>query len=309
MPNRISTVVIGSLFWIAVSACSDDPATTPEVDLGAETDVSGDIVEEPPEGTTRVLRGEFVMGSPASDPCRTEGRETQHTVTLTHNIVASVTPATQAQFEALMGYNPSANVDCIDCPVERVNWHQAAAYCTVLSEEEGLEGCYDCTGTELRTTCSVHSEFDEEAIYSCSGYRLPTDAEWEFLYRAGESGTTYMGELASCTGSDQTADTLGWYAGNSDGSTQTVGQMEPNGWGLYDMAGNVWEWCHDRFEDDLGTDDVTDPWGPSFSGSRVLRGGSFATEPGRLRAAERSFNPPAGSDSTVGVRCVRSYSN
>ena len=309
MPNRISTVILKSFLWFVFSSCSDDPVATPELDVVAETDVSGDIVEQPPEGIARVLSGEFEMGSADTELCRTEGRESQHTVTITHNIVATVTSVTQAQFEDLLGYNPSLHTECADCPVERVNWHQAAAYCSALSEQEDLETCYQCTGSEQRTTCSVRSIFDEAAIYDCRGFRLPTEAEWEYLYRAGETASIYLGELAACTGSDAAADAIAWYSANSEETTHVVGQKEPNNWGLYDMAGNVWEWCHDRYEDDLGTADVTNPWGPSFSGFRVIRGGSFATDPGRLRASERSFAEPAASDGTVGVRCVRSYSN
>ena len=313
---RYSLSLFCCLLAASITDCSDDsgPVGGGEADLVTDVDddtavdtFDGDAFVIPRE-TARVPAGVFTMGSEESEVCRNASNETAHEVALTHNIMVTVTHTTQGQFEDLLGFNPTSFPDCgPNCPVETVNWHQAAAYCNALSEDEGHDPCYRCVGTEFRTSCSVLAEFEEQGIYDCPGYRLPTEAEWEFLYRAGTTSALYNGENRACEGEDENAAAIAWYAANSEQTPHPVGQKEPNAWGLYDMAGNVWHWCHDRYEEDLGKSPKTDPWGTDFSGTVTVRGGSWATGPSEIRGAARSSITPNTYDGAVGFRCVRSY--
>lgn len=292
---------------------------------GATSDIYGARVAEPargtwltipPAGTT--LPVTFSMGSPTSEPCR-DTNETLHQVTLTHAFEISISEVTQGEFEALMGYNPShfgpngAGAECGSaCPVEDVSWHEAVAYCNALSARAGLDGCYSCSGGGKTVTCQEASSYSGSQVYDCPGYRLPTEAEWEFAYRAG-SGTAFYpsagndGSISVCSGaSDANADKIGWNNFNSGGTTHPVGLMPSNAWGIYDMAGNVYEWCHDWYQSDLGSSAVTDPWGAASGTDRILRSGSWNSNPFSLRAANR-YSYSAGSDHyNRGIRCCRS---
>ena len=256
--------------------------------------------------------GTFQMGSPATEKCREVGaaKETQHKVTLTNKVEMSAHEVTQGQYKALMGTNPSAFPTCgADCAVDSVTWHQAVAYCNKLSELAGLTKCYMCTGTGAKTTCSAVAAFDKANIYTCPGYRLPTEAEWEHAYRAGTTTAYYNGPVvaASCGATDSNLDQIGWYKLNSGGKPHPVGKKKPNTWGLYDMAGNMDEWVNDCYQQDLGGTAATDPWGPSSCGtSRCIRGGSWPTlNVGRMRAAFRTAFTATDIHNYAGFRCVR----
>ena len=249
--------------------------------------------------------GSFTMGSPSTESCRGID-ETQHKVTLTRGFQMSATEVPQGAFEELLGYNPSSFTDCgADCPVEQVSWHEAAAYCNALSDLDGRTPCYNCSGSGTNVTCQEHGAFTGSKLYQCPGYRLPTEAEWEYAYRAGTTTAFYNGAISSCFGSDDNAGKIGWYSSNAGGTTHPAGQKDPNAWGLHDMAGNVWEWCHDGYKQDLGSAPATDP---VFAGSsRVLRGGSWYNNPLTLRAAFRLNNltPSNRNYFAVGFRCSR----
>jgi formylglycine-generating enzyme required for sulfatase activity len=274
----------------------------------------------------QIPKGTFQMGSPPSEPCRGSDEEL-HQVTLTHGFELMATEVTQERFEGLMGYNPSSFKNCgSDCPVENVNWHEAVAYCNALSQQKGLALCYSCTGSNKGISCQDAPAFSGKAIYDCPGYRLPTEAEWEYAYRA-ESASAYYngpndGDACQSCKSDTNLLQIGWYCNNStvsyagcyDSSSyggpicagpQPVGKKTPNGWGLHDMAGNVWEWTHDWYESNKGSSSVVDPFGPTNGSCRVFRGGAWCTYAHDLRAAIRNCYKPTTHYHFNGLRCAR----
>jgi len=265
-------------------------------------------VMTPPTWVT-IKAGIFKMGSPdgtgtqPKELCR-QTNETQHQVTLTNNFEVQTTEVTQGQFQSLMSYNPSSFTSCgVNCPVEQVNWHEAVAYCNALSQKAGLKSCYTCTGSGKSITCQEKSEYSGQDIYTCPGYRLPTEAEWEYAYRAGTSTAFYIGGITNCSSADTNADKIGWNKFNSNSKTHLVGQKPPNAFSLYDMAGNVWEWCHDPGLSAYGSSAVTDPVGSGSS--RVIRGGSWHHEPDFMRAAYRNSGTPSYLINVTGFRCAR----
>jgi acetoin utilization deacetylase AcuC-like enzyme/formylglycine-generating enzyme required for sulfatase activity len=175
-------------------------------------------------------------------------------------------------------------------PLERINWTDAAMYCNDRSLAEGLEPCYD--------------EETWECNFEANGYRLPTEAEWEYACRAGASTEYSFGNDARRLGE------YAWHAGNSGGTTQPVGQKKPNVWGLHDMHGNVAEWCNDRYAPDYYQHGpAQDPRGPAEGHERVIRGGAWNSSPGSLRAAYRAGDPAIDdtclASDAIGFRCVR----
>ncbi len=255
--------------------------------------------------------GDFQMGSPESEAGRYE-YEVQHPVTLNKGFVMQSTEVTQGQFEALMGYNPSENTTCgVNCPVEFVNWYEAAAYCNALSDAEKLPSCYDCTGSGTFANCEPAAAY--ATPYQCPGYRLPTEAEWEYAARAGTLTATYRGDLDAehiyCESPNDVLDPIAWFCGNSGDTLHTVGTLAANDWDLHDMLGNVWEWVSDWYSD-YPTTSISDPWGPadgSASGfKRVQRGGSYSRYALGSRAAIRNLFVPNGRRAGLGFRPVKS---
>jgi len=230
-----------------------------------------------PAGYVRIAPGTFRMGSPDAEEGRQDD-ETQHNVTITRAFCMKTTEVTQGEWQADMGDNPSAFPGCgPNCPVEQVSWDDAVAYANALSRREGLPECY---------TGSAFSGLD------CGGYRLPTESEWEYAARAGATAATY-GPL----------DAVGWYAGNSGGSTQAVGGKAANRFGLYDMLGNVWEWTSDWYDSYPGT--VTDPTVRARGSTRVARGGSWSIYAFLARSANRYVYAPGDRNSSLGFRLSR----
>jgi formylglycine-generating enzyme required for sulfatase activity len=263
----------------------------------------------PAPGTwVTIASGSFLMGSPSGELCREQGgvKETEHQVILTRSFELLSTEVTQAQFQKVMGTAPSNFTPCgADCPVERVNWHEAVAYCNQLSKIAGLEQCYTCYGASTDSTCSAAASYRGASVYDCPGYRLPTEAEWEYAYRAGSKTPLYNGTGVKSCAADSAVDAVGWYKSNSLGSTHPVAGKQPNAWSLYDMPGNVWEWCNDFYQQDLGMWTVTDPVGATVDSTRVLRGGSFFDPAGDMRAANRFGYNPSTRNLNIGFRCAR----
>ena len=211
--------------------------------------------------------GSFMMGSPTSERGR-DANEVQHEVVLTRGFFLSETECTQAQWEAVMGGNPSY-FKGTERPVEQVSWEEAVEYCRKLTAKQRAEGIL-ADGWE---------------------WRLPTEAEWEYAARAGTTRARY-GEL----------DTIAWYGGNSGNQTHPVSQKAANAWGLYDMIGNVAEWCSGWYGD-YPTGSVTDPTGAATSGSgRVYRGGHRFCVARFARSAFRFSGDPGYRSSLLGFR-------
>jgi formylglycine-generating enzyme required for sulfatase activity len=250
--------------------------------------------------------GNFSMGSPTSESCRDTSDEFKHDVILTHSFEISPNETSQTEHAVAMTYNPSSfNLCGGSCPVENVSWYEAVAYCNKLSTERGLELCYTCVGSGVSVTCSEASNYSGGSIYICPGYRLPTDAEWEYAYRAGVTSAFYNGPITNCTTADANADAIAWYDATSGNTPHPVGQKLANSWGLYDMAGNVYEWCHDWYQANLGSVQVTNPWGAAAGSARVIRGGSYKNSAMSARAASRNSFSPSSRHDSIGFRCVR----
>jgi formylglycine-generating enzyme required for sulfatase activity len=221
-----------------------------------------------PDGFIWIEPGTFVMGSPASEAGR-YADEVQHTVTLTRGFWLCDHEVTQAEYERMMGSNPSS-FRGEDRPVEQVSWTEAVLYCERRTELERLSG----------------------GIMAHQAYRLPTEAEWEYAARARTLGAWYGG-----------LDAIGWWAGNSGGQSRPVKGKQPNAWGLYDMIGNVWEWCSDWYGA-YPAGSLTDPTGPSSGTLRVFRGGSWDYTLECTRAAQRFKNVPDLQYGNLGFRVV-----
>ncbi len=299
----------GCAYHVAVKACDasglncSDYSTIHDVKIPIVSSFKNSLGQE----FKLIPAGTFIMGSPPDEPGRNDwliaNMETQHSVTLTKPFYMQTTEVTQAQWAALMGSNPGADSGCPLCPVERVSWDDAQSYIAKMN----LRG---------------------EGTYS-----LPTEAQWEYAARAGSTTAFYNGGITqldckynACTFEDGDGDpnlvVIGWYCDNSvpypgeeacqyppprPTRSRVVALKLPNAWGLYDMSGNVYEWCQDWFGS-YSSSAVTDPTGPSSGAQslmRVIRGGSFANPPQNCRSADRWMLYPSVGAYDLGFRLVR----
>ena len=231
------------------------------------------FTENLPNGITLEMvnlpAGEFLMGSPDSDSDASDDEKPPHQVKVNSFAIGKY-PVTQAQYQAVMGTNPSRFKNNPQNPVENVSWNDAQAFCQKLSQITGKT------------------------------YRLPTEAEWEYACRAGTTTRFYFGDDAN-----QLED-YAWYGGNSQKTTHPVGQKKPNAWGLYDMSGNVWEWCEDNWHDNYkNAPRDGSAWLIKDNYFQILRGGSWFIDPLYCRSAYRDcdFRRSDGNDS-FGFRVV-----
>jgi formylglycine-generating enzyme required for sulfatase activity len=239
--------------------------------------------------------GTFQMGS-ASEWAGTDDHPV-HQVTVS-SFSISRHEINQAQYEAVMDTNPS-RFRGPDRPVEQIDWYDAAMFCNRLSEIEGLAKFYD--DEDLRA-----SERPVRMTWEANGYRLPTEAEWEYACRAGTTSDYYNGNETQevCVPLDPRLDIIGWYCGNAGDETHEVGEKAPNGFGLYDMSGNVFEWCNDWWGE-YSADAQTDPTGPPDGTRPVRRGGSWGAAARFCQSAARGAGSPDGGHDYLGFRPVR----
>jgi formylglycine-generating enzyme required for sulfatase activity len=254
---------------------------------------------------TPIDAGIFQMGSPAAKA--NWNKDKRHSVTLPRGFYIGTYPVTQELYQRVMGSNPSrfksspANGEAqARRPVEQVSWYDAIVFCNKLSILVGLSPVYRIQGSTDPSSWgavpgSSNAEWDAvQADWNANGYRLPTEAEWEYACRAGKQIV------------DDTSDNTGWFSGNSDNRTHEVGKKLPNAWGLYDMHGNVYEWCWDWYGDDYYTaaGAGSDPKGPASGEFRVERGGSWTNGEVNMRSASRSRFYPNRRYYTLGFRVV-----
>jgi sulfatase modifying factor 1 len=212
-----------------------------------------------------------------------------HSVTLTHDFYMGETEVTQGEYQAVMGTNPSYFSSCgSTCPVEYITWHEMAEYANALSVADGLTECFTCTNGSCTTPNSP---------YTCDGYRLPTEAEWEYAARAGTdyvyAGSNTLGDVA-------------WYSSNASSQTHPVAQKLPNDWGLYDMTGNVWEWVWDWYDSSYySSSPSSDPEGATSASYRVFRGGCLNNGASLARVAVRYGGTWSGRYDSIGFRLSR----
>ena len=230
----------------------------------------------------KIKAGSFTMGTPINEAGRYTDEGPQQKVTLSRSFAIRKHEVTQREYKSLTGTNPSYFLNCgLNCPVETVSWHEAVQFTNTLSKAQGLPECFDCSGTGTNLKCKVKSAYsgNNGSDYSkCLGYRLPTEAEWEYSARAGTTTAFYNGGITQtkCTPLDPNLDKIGWYCGNSKVTYQgcvdltksggdkcsgshPIGLKAPNAWGLYDMVGNIMEWTYDGSQRSYSTTPVTDP--------------------------------------------------
>ncbi|MDR2870871.1 MAG: formylglycine-generating enzyme family protein [Deferribacteraceae bacterium] len=236
-------------------------------------------VNEVPMGMVYVEGGTFTMGDNNGEY---DDEAPEHQVTVS-SFYMSIYEVTQAEWTAIMGNNPSY-FEGDNLPVDQVSWYAALEYCNRRSIAEGLTPVYDVEG--------------ETADWSANGYRLPTEAEWEYIAKGGNKNANY-----TYSGSDD-IDAIGWYDDGDSEGTHPVGMKAPNDLGLYDVSGNVWEWVWD-WDADYTAEDQTNPKGPDSGEYRMLRGGSWYADPVALRPEHRGYEDPDNADETMGLRVMR----
>jgi len=237
------------------------------------------------EGMVFVEGGLFEMGDSFN-----EGEESElpvHEVTLNSFYIGQY-EVTQGEYESLMGSNPGLGYGVgDDYPVYYVSWYNAVEYCNAISIQEGLTPCYDIS--------------DWSCDFNADGYRLPTEAEWEYAARGGANWTDnyrYSG----------TTDNLNDYAWYDTDLTHEVGTKLPNQLDIYDMSGNAWEWCNDWYSSSYySSSPANNPTGPDSGSTRVERGGHWHYNASNCRVANRHSNDPSISGYPIGLRILRAY--
>jgi formylglycine-generating enzyme required for sulfatase activity len=272
-------------------------------------------------GWVDIAPGTFLMGSPPSELGRLAD-ETLHTVTISRPFSIKATPVTQKEWRDVIASQPAHFSSCgDDCPVEMVSWYEALAYCNGLSAREGLPPCY-LVGEQPYTLEHAAQRLEPAwtADLDCLGYRLPTEAEWEYAARAESTTALHTGDLSDTDCDDASMAAAGWYCGNASveylgcedaqdagggpcAGPHPVGLKAPNDWGLFDVHGNVWEWVWDWYGTYGG--DAVDPLGSESGEQRVGRGGSWLVKASYCRSAKRFTGAPGGRANHLGFRVAR----
>ncbi|MDR3333953.1 MAG: SUMF1/EgtB/PvdO family nonheme iron enzyme [Treponema sp.] len=283
--DRTATAIFDYHPPVAASTVTPRPATP------QQTPASRPPARPVPDGFVRIQGGTFMMGSPASE-AEQSSSEVQHQVTVSSFFMGKY-EVTQKEYQAVMGTNPS-DFKGDKLPVENVSWYDAVKYCNARSQQEGLTLAYTINGKTVTWNRNT------------SGYRLPTEAEWEYACRAGTTTPFYTGK--NITTNQANYDGNKPYNGNAKGTyrrtTTPVGSFTANAWGLYDMHGNVWEWCWD-WRGNYGSGSQMDPVGASSGMDRLRRGGGWRNSGQKLRSARRSYFTPSARSAALGFRLAR----
>ena len=248
------------------------------------------MVKQLHEQTALIPKGNFIMGSAEakrykvrfSNDTGYEDERPKHHVRLTNPIAVMVHPMTQVLYQYLMKQNPSIFRSEAH-PVENVSWFDAVQCANALSSICGYPPVYQIDGHSV--------QWDKSAV----GWRLPTEAEWEYCALAGTDSVYSGGDVLK---------EVGWFKANSQSSTHPVGQKKPNAYGLHDMSGNVWEWCWDWHQEYPESPQI-DPTGPSKGSQRVTRGGGWHNSNSAARCRMRGSEEPFFKHSYIGFRLVR----
>jgi formylglycine-generating enzyme required for sulfatase activity len=219
--------------------------------------------------------GKFVMGSPKSEPGHRLDEEELHQVIISRGFWIGQFEVSQAQFETILGENPSTFKDPL-MPVHKVNWEEAMEFCEALTDREK----------------SVNRMPDKW------GFNLPTEAQWEYACRADTTTVFHFGNEA------EELSQYGWFVDNSDGSPKTIGTKKPNAWGIHDLHGNMGEWCFDWYGKAYPVDGSVDPITKKASAFKVFRGGTYTDISDRCRAAYRNRITPDTRNPWIGFRVV-----
>ncbi len=276
--------VIGLLTGIIllIFACSEKPPTDVSLSKGATVK---SITTKTGIEMVAIPGGEFTMGNEHGE----DDEKPAHKVQISPFYMDKY-EVTQDRYQSLMGRNPS-KFKGEDRPVEQLSWFAAVRYCNMRSLREGLDPCYELEPLKCN--------------YDANGYRLPTEAEWEYACRAGTQKPYSFGNNPAQLGK------YAWYSGNANKRPHPVGQKVPNSWGLFDMHGNVWEWCNQYYiEDGYSSHPEKDPRGPDAGDECVLRGGGWNSTDEYCRSSTRFSEPPGLADvcfgyDAYGFRCVR----
>ena len=302
MKRKISLILILLMLVTSLAGCAGDETADPNDETEPEASATPDLTSDS-DGTTEtkdgyvlLSGGTFTMGSPASELER-ETDEVQHEVTVSDFFIAT-SEVTQSRYTAVMGNNPSSSQGDL-LPVTDVTWYDALQFCNRLSESEGLTPVYTIDGHDV--------SWDRTA----DGYRLPTEAEWEYAARAGTTTPFSFGDYVN----DNDANCYNSYGYNNDASgnwingyvqhTVDINSYPENGWGLYDMHGNAAEWVWDWYGP-YNTETSTDPVGSEAGNYKVVRGGGWNDFPKNIRSAYRSVFPADVGLYSIGIRPVRS---
>ncbi|NUO47849.1 MAG: formylglycine-generating enzyme family protein [Polyangiaceae bacterium] len=317
-----------ALFGLAIcGAMSGCSASTEGTSAGASSSSgsggAGGAYDLPDcrDGWCLIPAGSFVKGSPPDEYGHHENSERQANVTLSRSFVMMQYEITREEW-APFAYDPTGEIphdiisaECVepDCPVANLTWFEMAAYSNWLSEREGLDSCYElleCTGEVGHAYACERMRVRAPSISECAGYRMPTEAEWEYAYRAGTTTAFYPGDIWPQLNGEQECEyqpslgPIAWFRCNSGNRMHPKGQMQPNPWGLYDMAGNNSEWTHSVYRKDYTT---LPPIDPSPDGEtldeRIAKGGGFNSWVTLCRAASHLAVPWYGHG--FGGRLVR----
>ncbi len=276
------------------------------------------VTEPPDEAIPEMLKipaETFKMGSPLSEKFRS-GDETQHSVRIARDYFLGSTEVTHAHWTLVLEWGTTNGYTDLPAgrngwnggsignhPVTEVSWFDAVKWCNALSEWTGLVPAYTLDGTVFRTGNGERLKCN----WDTTGYRIPTEAEWEHACRAGNATAYFTGQNTKgyCE-PEPNLDLAGWYCGNSDGNTHPVAapEKQPNGFGLRDLHGNVLEWCWDWYGS-YATSASVDPKGPSTGSQRASRGGSWSDAAQYCRSAFRSRGEPSVRSGNIGFRISR----